>query len=197
MHTNNIITVTEGVVLAAGMSSRMGTDKLDLSIKGKKILELCIESMYDFCSRIIVVGGCNYDNTKITVKPYNKVCLIKNQNYKDGMMSSVLLAISHLEGDRFLLVPGDYPLVSKETYKKLFLCEGKIIVPTFCGKCGHPILMNSKVAKDLLNNTSYTTLREYIYSIGFETVQTEDPGILMDVDTPEDYYNILKAVSVE
>ena len=46
----------EGIVLAAGLSSRVGINKLLLDIDGKTVIEQCILGMYDVCSRIIVIG---------------------------------------------------------------------------------------------------------------------------------------------
>jgi len=49
----------DGIVLAAGLSSRMGKYKMSLKMGNKTVIESCIESMYDLCSTIIVVGGYN------------------------------------------------------------------------------------------------------------------------------------------
>lgn len=62
----------DGIVLAAGLSSRMGKYKMSLKMGNKTVIESCIESMYDLCSTIIVVGGYNYNTIVEILKPYKK-----------------------------------------------------------------------------------------------------------------------------
>lgn len=103
----------DGIVLAAGLSSRVGRYKLALDIQGKTVIERCIESMYDICSNVIVVGGHNYNLLQDILKPYAKVKMILNENYIEGMFTSVKKGLYQVEGDKFFLIPADYPLIKK------------------------------------------------------------------------------------
>ncbi|WP_123053935.1 nucleotidyltransferase family protein [Clostridium sp. JN-1] len=181
---------TYGVVLAAGLSSRMGKYKMSLKLGKKTILENCIESMYDYCSNIIVVAGCNYNIIAELLKSYSKVTIVLNENYMDGMFSSVKTGLRKVRGERFFLTPGDCPLVRKETYEKMLKCKADIVIPVYDGEKGHPILVNSNLLDDVLENTNYESMRDFVSSHEFAAVLVEDRGVLMDVDTPEDYEKI-------
>lgn len=82
--------IIEGIIPAAGFSSRAGTYKLALELKGKSVIERCIEGMYNTCSKIIVVGGYNIEKLAPVLDKYSKIKLIYNENYQSGMFSSVI-----------------------------------------------------------------------------------------------------------
>ena len=181
----------DGIVLAAGLSSRMGKYKMSLKMENKTVIESCIESMYDLCSTIIVVGGYNYNIIVEILKHYKKVKIVLNPWYMDGMFSSVKTALKEVTGERFFLIPGDYPVIKKETYEELLKSKNHIVVPTYRGKTGHPILINSNLIDEILNDINYGCLRDFIKKLGFTTVEVQDEGVLMDMDTIEDYKKVL------
>lgn len=181
----------EGIVLAAGLSSRMGKNKMTLKIENKTVLERCIDSMYDLCSKIIVVSGYNYNIISEICRPYSKVKTLLNPQYMDGMFSSVKLALMEVTEDRFFLIPGDYPAVKKETYKKMLTAKGDIVVAAHQGKTGHPVLIESNLIAEILKDGPYSSLRDFINVMGFITTEVDDEGILMDIDTLDDYEEVL------
>ncbi|GKX65325.1 nucleotidyltransferase family protein [Inconstantimicrobium mannanitabidum] len=180
----------EGIVLAAGLSSRMKKYKMSLMIGNKTVIERCIESMYDVCSRIIVVGGYNYDLISEILKPYRKVKVILNSNYMEGMFSSVKTGLKQVTSERFLLIPGDYAVINKSTYGQIIQSESDIVSPTYRGENGHPILIKSTYIDDILYNKSYESLRNFIEVHKVTSVMVEDQGILMDIDNIEDYNKV-------
>lgn len=180
-----------GIVLAAGLSSRIGKYKMSLKLGNKTVIESCIESMYDLCSNIIVVGGYNYNIIWQILKPYKKVKIVLNPCYMEGMFSSVKLALKDVTAERFFLIPGDYPVIKKETYEKMIKCKEDIVIPIYGGQKGHPVLINSSLIDNILNDTNYKSLRDFIKYYGFTTFETKDEGILMDIDTMEDYKKVL------
>lgn len=181
----------EGIVLAAGYSSRAGAFKLGLDIGGKTVIEHCIEGMIDICSRIVVVGGYQIDTIIEILKKYPKIEVVLNNRYKEGMFTSVQEGMRHIGGERFFFTPGDYPLITRQVCLKLLTVEGDIIIPAFGGRLGHPVLMAGHIAKELLMEPESTTLRNFIHLRGFNVLEVEDEGILNDIDTEEDYKRIL------
>lgn len=179
--------IIEGIILAAGFSSRAGAYKLTLELCGKTIIERCIEGMYDACSKIIVVGGYNIKKLTPILDRYPKIKLVYNENYQTGMFGSVIEGFKHAEGDRVFLIPGDYPLISQDVYESLLKVNKNIVIPTYEGIKGHPLLMNKEMTNLLLSTTSISSLREFIANQGFQTLEVKCPGILTDIDTPEDY----------
>ncbi|MEW9096437.1 MAG: nucleotidyltransferase family protein [Clostridiaceae bacterium] len=177
----------EGIILAAGLSTRAGTNKLVLNIYGKTVIERCIYGMYDLCSKIIVVGGYRVEEIKDILDKYPKVELVYNPDYLEGMFSSVKKGLSYIKEERFFLIPGDYPVINKKIYEKMLNVDRDIVIPVYNGKKGHPLLMKSYLIKELLEDIHYETLRDFINEKGFASIDVEERGILMDIDTMEDY----------
>ena len=69
--------------------------------------------------------------------------------------------------------------------------EGDIVIPTYGGKRGHPVLMRGELVSEILVRPAASSLRDYIESRGYATVEVDDEGILWDLDTPEDYERLL------
>ena len=183
--------IIEGIILAAGFSSRAGTYKLTLELNGKTIIERCIEGMYDACSKIIVVGGYNIEKLTPILNKYSKIKLAYNENYQTGMLSSVIKGFRHTDGDKVFMIPGDYPLISLDVYESLLKVNANIVIPTYEGIKGHPVLMSKAMTGLLLHATGISNLREFISRHGFTTLEVDCPSILMDIDTPEDYVHTL------
>lgn len=181
----------DGIVLAAGLSSRMGKYKMSLEIGNKTVIESCIEPMYDLCSKIIVIGGYNYDTILKILKPYKKVKIVLNSHYMDGMFSSIKTALMEVTEERFFLTPGDYAGIKKEIYEEMLKSKENIVVPTYRGQTGHPILINSKLIDKILNDSNCKSLRDFVKRSNFTTVEVQDEGVLMDIDTIEDYKKLL------
>lgn len=178
---------TEGIILAAGLSSRAGTNKLILEIDGIPIIEKCILSMYDYCSRIIVVGGHRIEDIYEITQKFPKIDLVYNQNYINGMFSSVKMGLKFLKGDRFFITPGDLPLIKNTTYEAMLGINEDIVIPTYNEKKGHPVLIKTHLVDEILRDASINSLRDFIVKKGSATLAIADPGILFDVDIIEDY----------
>lgn len=185
----------EGIILAAGLSTRANTNKLTLDISGRTAIERCIHGMYNLCSKIIIVGGHRIEEIKDILNLYPKVELVYNPNYLDGMFSSVKKGLVHVKEEKFFLIPGDYPVIHEKTYEKMSQVDKDIVIPVYNEKRGHPLLMKSYLIEELLKDSSCKTLRDFINKKGFTSINVEDPGILMDIDTMEDYRKILSYLS--
>ncbi len=180
----------EGVVVAAGLSSRAGGWKMAFDIGGLSVIERCVLGMSQYCSRIFVIGGDNIHllHELLPESKYPAVELIWNHNYASGMYSSVLTGFDQVRAFEFFFIPGDYPLVSSRVYSKLLKHKGEIIIPSCQGVTGHPVLFRAKVIGDLLNEPGkYASLHEFIISRRHYIVEVGDPGIILDIDTMEDY----------
>jgi len=64
---------------------------------------------------------------------------------------------------------------------------GDIVIPTFEGRKGHPVLFGSALIPEILSQPGDATLRDYIAVKGYTALEVEDEGILLDIDTAEDY----------
>jgi molybdenum cofactor cytidylyltransferase len=177
----------EGIILAAGLSSRAASYKMTLAFHNKTVIENTIDNMLDFCKRIIVVGGHKIENLQPIVEKYSKVELVLNEDYMQGMYSSVKKGMSCIREDNFFFTPGDYPMITPEVYKELLLYKAPVVIPTFEGRKGHPILINSSIIYDVLHCSTYKTLREAISNKYTILTEVNCRGVIMDLDTIEDY----------
>ena len=160
---------------------------MELPLGNKTIIQWAVESMYEVMEQILVVVGWNADRVQKLLAGYEKVNYIENPDYHAGMFSSVQAGIAAVRAPRFFLLPGDMPLVSKQTYRRLLLAQNNICIPVHQGRKGHPVLMSSRLIPQILNAPPTHNLRDFIASKGFSCVEVDDQGIVADVDTPDDY----------
>jgi len=178
----------EGVVLAAGLSSRCGGRyKMALPLGDKTVIEQSIAGMYGLVSRIWVVVGWQADEVEQLLCGYDKVELVSNPDYAAGMFGSVRVGVARVRARRFFLQPGDCPLIPARVYKQLLAAPGEIVIPTYGHKRGHPVLFDGKLASEILAQPADSTLRDYVHAKGYNTVPVGDRGILLDIDTLQDY----------
>lgn len=184
-----------GLIIAAGFSKRAGTFKMTLPYKNLTVIESTVIKMLELCGRVVVITGYSAEKLLFLEKKYENLELIHNVNYEEGMYSSIKKGFSHInkyDFEKIIYTPGDYPAVSRELYKKLAIAEGDIIIPFNCRekKKGHPIAISATVIK---NNafSDFENLREFIKNKKVNFIYTEDKGILIDLDTPEDYQKLL------
>lgn len=179
-----------GVILAAGYSSRAGDFKMTHEIMGKPVIEYVIENMFNVCNRITVVSGFHAEKLVYLSKKYSKLQVVYNEHFNNGMFSSVLVGLRQTNGKKLFIIPGDYPAVSLDTFGIMINhCDVNILLPRYEGKPGHPVLISNNAKRQLLIG-SFKTLYDYIMEYGFESVDINDAGILMDIDYPNDYYEI-------
>ncbi|MFT8347942.1 nucleotidyltransferase family protein [Clostridium saccharoperbutylacetonicum] len=177
----------DGVILAAGYSSRANTFKMELEINKKSILQRCIEALYEDCNNIIVVSGYKHEKIEKLVKNYLKVKVVYNEEFHKGMFSSIKKGIQSVTAERFLLTPGDYPLINKKIVKRLLDEKNEVVIPSFNKRGGHPVLINGSLIKEILAEPEDSNLKIYLNKKQCSYINTDDEGILLDVDTIEDY----------
>ena len=180
---------TEGLIIAAGYSSRAGGFKPAFELRGKPLIIHSIESMRPFCERIVVVGGYKFDRLRELMSEED-VILIRNDRYRKGMFSSVQRGVREIHGARFFFLPGDIPLVSGAVFRRMLACDARIVIPSCGDRKGHPVLMSSGVIADITGTPEDSNLREVIERVGYRTVPVEDENIFRDVDTPDDYIRL-------
>lgn len=186
---------TQAIILAAGMSSRSGkTHKLLAILDGKPVLEQTLLSLKKAgIHDIIVVTGARSEEMQEALHGY-KVTYIHNEHYETGMASSLALGVSALDNEtsQTIICLGDMPFVAPDSYKKLIeasarVSEATIFAPCFKGKRGNPVLWHHTHFDALKSLTGDKGGRHIIQSTPDTLcdVPVEDPGILIDLDTPE------------
>ena len=185
------------IVLAAGKSERMGQPKAMLPFHGRTFLENILHaiSRSSIAHTAVVVGHHRKEIEQTVRGPL----LVFNPNYEQGMVTSLQTGIRALPPESIgaFLFLVDHPVVEMETIEAMIpsIAPGRIVQPTFEGRRGHPVFLGMEILKEILELHS---------SQGADTVVRRDagriieipvkmPGILVDVDTPEDYEKLLSA----
>ncbi|TLZ42229.1 MAG: hypothetical protein E6K19_08340 [Methanobacteriota archaeon] len=181
------------IVLAAGGSSRMGTPKPLVLINGRPLLDYVLRTVRDsHVDDIVVVLGHEADRVRkaITV---DRARAIVNDAYEEGMSASIRAGVRAADprSDGLLIVLGDQPFVASKTLDDLIArrneSQAKILIPTYQGHRGNPVLLDRSLSGEVQAITGDQGCRAIFgrHLDGILEVPVDDPGILVDLDTPE------------
>jgi molybdenum cofactor cytidylyltransferase len=183
------------IVLAAGKSERMGRPKALLPLRGKTFLENILAAISSSpVEETCVVVGHHRDEIERHVVPPARI--IFNPDYEQGMITSLQAGISSLPSrtSGALLFLVDHPLVDSETIALLVRKVGadRIVLPTFEGRRGHPVLFGSAILQEILGLSASQGANIVVHKDPDRIVEVSvnSPGILVDVDTPEDFLKL-------
>jgi molybdenum cofactor cytidylyltransferase len=186
------------IVLAAGRSRRMGAQKLLLPIGGQPTIARVVDALTcRLIDRIWVVIGL--DGPRIqTALAGRDLNFVTNAEAEGDMLSSVRCGLRALPEpwEAGLVVPGDQPTLTSEVVSSLVRTfqagRGGIAVPTYHGKRGHPTLIARRHLEEMLDQHDAVGLRGLLQAHPTDVVEveTDAPGVLDDMDRPEDYARI-------
>jgi len=183
--------MAEGIILAAGYSSRAKTNKMLLLYKNKSLICHAIDGMMPFVSHIFVVTGHYHEEIEKAIKHLDHVTCIENKAYHQGMFSSIQSGVFSVNDDFFVL-PGDCPFVHSSTYEYLLNGEKEMRVPSYLGRKGHPLFIEKHLIKFILDEPISSNLKDFRNRHDLQIIETQDPNILTDIDTIEDYMKLEK-----
>jgi molybdenum cofactor cytidylyltransferase len=193
------------LVLAAGLSQRMGADhKLLLPLGSKPLVRHAVETLqHAAIEEIVVVTGHRASEIENALAG-TAVRFVHNADFAAGMGGS-LAAGAAAAGDScdgILVCLGDMPLVTPATVTALVAAfapaRGRdICIPVFQSRRGHPILFAARYRDRLQRLRGDAGARRIVEAEAAHVVEVpvEDPGILADADTPEDFARIAGAGS--
>jgi molybdenum cofactor cytidylyltransferase len=183
------------IVLAAGMSRRMGSNKLLAPLPdGQTMIARTVQNVLQTAAHpVIVVTGHDNDKIRATLDGL-KIRFVHAPTYRDGMAESFRTGIAALSESigAVLIVLGDMPLVDPASLHRLLAAydpeEGRdIIVPVFDGQRGNPVLWGKKFFPELLGVSgdigARNVLLRHMESVAEVVMETD--AILRDFDTPD------------
>jgi molybdenum cofactor cytidylyltransferase len=198
-----------GVILAAGDSTRMGTDKALLpwpavtpgQVSARTFLAAAIESLSLSTEVVIVVAGKNTSAIAPIVYATG-ASLVTNSNPERGQFSSLQVGLQEVLNrgrDAAMVTLVDRPPVSGGTVQKL--CEAFAaatarwkwaVVPQHAGKHGHPIVLAREMIEAFLKAAPTATARdiEHQHEDHIEYVDVEDPLVVANINTPQEYASL-------
>tara|TARA_B100000886_G_scaffold331558_1_gene283202 strand:- start:707 stop:1309 length:603 start_codon:yes stop_codon:yes gene_type:complete len=187
-------------ILAAGMSKRMGNqNKLLKKINNNTILNQTLNNHIESkINNINLILG-HQKNIVLEYIDKNKVFIIENNNFKSGMLSSILKIDENISYDTggILISLADMPFVTSEDINKLIKIfnenDQKIIcIPENKGKLGNPILLPKEIYKDLIKDKSKLSndkgLKKLILDKKYNYIKVNlSEGVTKDFDTIDDF----------
>ena len=183
---------TAALIVAAGMSSRMGDFKPMLSIGSITIAQRVVATFHQAgIEKIVMITGYQ----AVTLERHlsgSGVIFLRNDHYETTQMfDSVKIGLEYLmdKCDRVLFTPVDVPLFTAETVRRLLDANAALACPVCDGQQGHPLLISAALLPKILSDCGEQGLKGAVSRCGtaMTAVAVNDPGTLRDADTPEDY----------
>ena len=188
---------TAALIVAAGMSSRMGDFKPLLNIGSISIAQRVVATFQQAgVEKIVMITGYNATALEKHLAG-NGVVFLRNENYRSTQMfDSVCIGLRYLRDkcERLLFTPVDIPLFTAGTVRALLDSGAALACPAVDGETGHPTLISASLFDAILADPGDRGLRGALERCGAEMLRlpVEDRGVLHDADTPEDYKALLR-----
>jgi molybdenum cofactor cytidylyltransferase len=191
------------VVLAAGRSTRMGRPKMLLPLAdGRPMLAHTVETMARGGLRPVVVVTGGEAGVAEAAEAMGAEWVQAWEEGRGDMLASIqsgLRALEDTPAEGAMVVPGDMPFIRPTTIQTLvqvFVTDRpRLMAPSYARRRGHPVGLAREAWPEALALAPPQSLRDYLRDRSREIryVVVDDPGILKDLDRPDDYERILES----
>ena len=188
------------VVLAAGASRRMGTPKALLQLDGRTFVLAVVEALTaaGVTNIFVIVREQTHDAIAAALADTPAARIIVNPHPEDGQLSSLITGLDTADApgvSAVLVTLVDVPLVMPATVRTLIARAGSspspILRAVHGGRHGHPVVYKREVFAALRAADPSVGAKAVMRAVGVEDIDVDDPGVLQDFDTPEDYRRLL------
>ena len=190
----------DGLLIAAGFSSRMGKPKALLLQDGLPFAIVILKKMILICDKIVVVFGHSSEKIKRELQVFinysdelkPRVKFVTNEQFEKGMFSSLKCGLNELKNSEWLLYHFvDQPGVPAIFYRKFtdqIDNEYNWIQPTYKNEKGHPLLLHNFIFSSILELPDDSSLREISRNTEVKKKYWDcaNKEILQDIDYPSD-----------
>ncbi|MCE2396474.1 nucleotidyltransferase family protein [Candidatus Poribacteria bacterium] len=193
-----------GIILAAGLSTRMGESKQLLPFGDSTIIETVIDNLLGSkLNEVIVVVGHEAEKVQAHIQ-HKPVKIAFNPDYQEGMLTSAQCGVRSISAsaDAFAMTLVDLPLITPDLVNLVIdtyvQAESGIAVPSYNYRRGHPVIFHRRYAADLLaldedSGGVRSLFKKYKDDIHYVTVDTD--RVLTDIDYRTDYEEALRKSS--
>ncbi len=187
-------------VLAAGESRRMGFPKALLRYRNRTFLETILDSISVLGLRPLVVLGEDRDTIGQELD-LEEVTVLANPEPDAGPIGSIRAAVREILGhpvEALLVWPVDFPHVKLDTVRLLVdeyrRTGAAVVVPSFAGRRGHPVVFGRQVFSELLQVSSSEGAKAVVRADNARVlhVTVEDPSVIESLNYPEEYRELLR-----
>jgi len=195
-----------GLVLAAGASTRMGRPKQLLEVRGKNLIDhILVEALKSQLNLVVLVLGYRASEIKEGLKtdPHDpKLKIIENKNFRDGISTSIIAGLSHVEGiyDHVMIILADMPHITAGLINLLLRQYLDSRFPLGAIKIkdrrSHPVIFSSRLFHELKELRGDVGARALFLKHPDKVclVEPEEDYDDMDLDTPEDFIEFMKFI---
>jgi molybdenum cofactor cytidylyltransferase len=193
-----------GIVLAAGASRRMGTAKAGLIYAERTFLAHVIAALSGGgVADVVVIAGAAEAAVRAALPAGSNVPVVRNPAPDRGQLSSLKIALEHVretmpDAAAIVVALVDHPAIRATTVARLLTAAAEpkplpIVLPTHDGRRGHPVLFGRPVWQEILGTADDLGAGAVVRADPgrVREVAVDDPGILVDIDTPEDFRRLL------
>lgn len=192
--------MVKAIIMASGLSSRMGECKLLLQYESKALVEFVLDAVMDSIAvkgikEAVVVTG----NEKIkSLCDKRNLRVVINEEGNKGQSESIKLGIKALdEATGYMFIAGDQPFLTSEIIcslsKEFLKAPDMILVPVYEGRRGSPVIFPKDYREELLglmgDNGGKVVLKNHINKVKYFNLA--EGKALIDIDTKEDYSRLL------
>ncbi len=185
------------VILAAGLSRRMGETKLILPWgEGFTVISRVVDVLHEAgASPIVVVTGGAHGEISTALLGYPAACVINPRYENESMLTSLQVGLAALPANvsACLVALGDQPQIELRTVRGLMEVyqetQPLLLVPSFQMRRGHPWVIARELWDEIAGLPPTATMREFLSAHAQQMMyfEAETDSILRDVDTREDY----------
>ena len=205
--------MVSAVVLAAGMSTRMGRNKLLLTFRDKPLVVHAVDTLLaSRAGEIIVVLGYESEKVWDRLEDYagqvsnegqrRRLRLVKNPDYRDGLSTSVRTGVQAVspEAEAIMIYLADQPLIEPGDVDRIIAAfaaakaEYKtIVVPFFRGERGNPVILDAALRDSILGIAGDVGCKGVIkrYPEKVYAIEMENDHVVRDVDDVQAYERLV------
>jgi molybdenum cofactor cytidylyltransferase len=186
------------IVTAAGLGRRFGgaVHKLDQAFDGATVLVTTVRHAVQTQLPVVVVTTAGRAAALAGVLAPRDIIVLSDAEAARGMGASIATGVVERSGAAgWLVLPGDMPLVQPGTVLAVAgaLDQHPVAYAQYRGRRGHPVAFAAELYSELIQLSSDDGARRVMLRYPAHGQEVEDPGVLLDIDTPADLDALRKA----